>query len=132
MKLKLKALFYKIFFPSNVKIVGFCCQCGNCCRKMYIMDGEELLVDETKFYQMQKEILFYKNLTISGKNENGELFFQCNLQEKNKCTKYSKRPKICRDYPSEKMHKYGGTLFDGCTFKIKARKNFQFYLENNS
>lgn len=128
---KLKAFFYKIFFPSNLKRLGLCSHCGSCCKKMYIIEGEVLLTDEAKFYEMQKEILFYKNITIAGKNDNGELFFSCKLLIENKCSKYLKRPKICRDYPSIKMHKYGGTLFEGCTFKFKPRKSFRFYLESN-
>ena len=125
---KLRALFYKIFFPSNLKITGFCSKCGSCCRKMFIIEGGKMLADEKLFQEVQKLVPFYKNLTITGKNSNGELYFTCNLLKNNTCSTYTKRPKICRDYPSVKSHLYGGVLFSDCTFKLTPRKSFEYFL----
>jgi len=126
----LKINFYKLFFPSNLKIEGYCSQCGVCCQKIHILIGYKVVTKEDEFFKLQRDFPSYNCLEISGQEESGELFFKCNLFKDNKCLKYKQRPLICRQYPSVNMLKYGGVLNESCTFQLKPKKSFGFYLKN--
>ena len=124
----LKINLYKLFFPSNLKIEGHCSKCGVCCHKIYILIGYKSILNEKDFFKLQSENPSYKYLEIAGKDTNGEIFFKCNLFKNNSCSKYKRRPIICRRYPSVNMLKYGGVLNESCTYVLKPRKKFDFFL----
>lgn len=123
----LTVFFQKLFFPSNAKIDGKCEKCGSCCKRILIYDGDNLIMDDVVFINLQKQYKFYQNLHISGKNDTGELYFSCSLLKNNLCSIYPKRPNICRKYPSLKMLKLGGGLHHECSYKIKPRKSFKYF-----
>ena len=123
--------YNKIFYPSNLKIEGFCSQCGVCCQKLYILIDYKPVISEKDFYRLQKENPSYRYLEILGTDDKGELYFKCNLLKDNKCSKYKQRPIICRKYPNVDMLKYGGILYDTCTYKLKPRKSFDYFLMNS-
>jgi len=121
--------FYKFFFPSNLKIEGSCSKCGTCCKKIFIMIDDKSVFKEEEFYRLQRDILSYRYFAIAGRETSGELYFKCNLFKDNQCSKYKNRPLICRKYPSVDMLKYGGVLNDSCSYKMRARKSFDFFLK---
>ena len=128
----LKIFFYKLFFPSNVLITGSCSKCGSCCKNLLLMIYDDVIIDKATFENVQKTNAFYQNFEITGTTSDDELTFRCKLLIDNKCSIYKKRPFLCRNYPTAKMFKSGGSLHEKCTYVVKARKGFDFYLKNLS
>jgi len=126
---QLKIWFYKLFKPSNIVITGYCSGCGSCCKNILLMIYNDTITDEATFIDIQKNNAFYKNLEITGSNSSNELTFKCNLLKENNCSVYKKRPLLCRNYPSVKMFKHGGSLHEECTYEIKAKKDFKYFLQ---
>lgn len=134
--LKFKAV--KIIYPENIKITGLCLKCGKCCKTILIYseksnyDNQAVFIKTIdEFEKQQKEVPFYKNLIISGKNSQDELYFKCRYLVDDRCSVYKLRPDFCKDYPSVKMFTLGGSLHNTCGYKITAKKPFKYYLDNN-
>jgi Fe-S-cluster containining protein len=90
----------------------------------------DVIVDKATFEDVQKTNAFYQNFEITGVTPDNEITFECKLLIDNKCSIYNKRPFLCRNYPSTKMFKHGGSLHKNCTYELKARKEFDFYFKN--
>ena len=126
-----------LIYPSNIKIIGKCNKCGQCCKTIMlysnVLDTEKQAVfikTEKEFLELQKTVPFYQNLHIVGSNSKGELSFECKYLKHNKCTIYKTRPDFCKSYPSVKMFQLGGSLHKNCGFKIIARKKFNYFMNN--
>lgn len=83
---------------------------------------------EQEFKFMQALYPKYKRFYIKGKDEEGNLIFACKyVSEDGKCTVYSKRLKMCKNYPNKKI-KFLGKLHDGCGYEV-VKKSFEDYLK---
>jgi Fe-S-cluster containining protein len=52
-----------------------------------------------------------------GKNSDGELYFACNhVRRDNACDIYTKRPRLCKEYPHINMLRHGAIPKDDCGF----------------
>ncbi len=134
---KLNFVWIRFFYPSNIVIIGKCNKCGHCCKSIMLYsrksnyDGQAVFIKtEEEFLVLQKEEAFYNNLKVSGVTSNGELQFECIYLQENKCSIYKHRPDFCKEYPSVKMFLLGGSLYTGCGYRIKSKKDFKYYLDN--
>lgn len=113
-----KFLLTKILRRKYYK-TGECNCCGSCCLKIYVKNGKNVIKEESEFLKLQFLHRFYTYLEIVGKDEIG-LIFECkNLdRETNLCKIHKTRPGICRRYPQEEMFTMGGSLAEGCGYKM--------------
>lgn len=114
-------------------IKGACKKCGNCCRNITFIVGEEYLTREEEFERLKSLDSKYNNFYISGKDENGVLLFACkSLREDNLCSCYAFRSLYCRLYPKIKTkHLKDGIEFpEECGYYIESSVSFEEILHN--
>ncbi len=115
---------YFVPTPNPYKRVGECKQCGQCCRKIYSIDT----FSEKEFKFMQLIYPPYRRFYIKEVDENGHFIFACKyVLPDGRCSVYSKRPRVCRQYPVAR-HNCSLTLPDGCGYKF-VKKEFKEFLE---
>ena len=123
-----KTLYYEFksyFVPEKVtyNLKGKCLQCGKCCNYMYSKDT----YTEKEFRIMQFLFPPYKRFYIKGKDDEGNFIFACKLvTPQGKCSVYSKRLRMCRNYPVKRLP-YKPVLHDGCGYYFED-KDFNSYL----
>ncbi|MBQ3311102.1 YkgJ family cysteine cluster protein [bacterium] len=104
---------------------GQCLCCGKCCQHIYVKHGNRVIDDEGLFKKLQYVHRFYTYLTVIGKDETG-LIFSCNMQDSvtKKCKIHKSRPGICRRYPQEELFMMGGSIADGCGYRLEPIVTF--------
>ncbi|MBU1863410.1 MAG: YkgJ family cysteine cluster protein [Candidatus Omnitrophica bacterium] len=96
---------------------GSCLNCGRCCRHVYLRDRGKLVSSFHECLLLVKADTSMRNFVAKGANENGELYFACDLVGRdNRCKVYQKRPMLCRTYPDMSMLRYGAIPKDDCGF----------------
>lgn len=124
----IKSIYYEFisyFIPQKIKykIEGKCNKCGKCCKEIRCKH----LNNEKEFKIMQFFIPAYKNFYIKGKDNHGELILSCKqLNEKNECSIYKRRPRVCRNYPKKYLN-FNAQMLEGCGYSI-VKKDFKEYL----
>ncbi len=124
----IKTLYYELLSYFVVKktrynIEGNCIKCGNCCRNIYSFG----LKNEKELKLMSFFIPYYRNFYIKSSDEDGNLILSCkHIQSDNLCAIYSKRPKICKNYPKKIVYK-NVNMPDGCGYRV-YKKEFKDYL----
>jgi len=113
----------KFLFKTSYKIEGECSQCGKCCEVIgvviptYITNYKWILAIVITFYEKVNAFKF-----IEYSQGHKALLFSCNNFDKEKmvCTSYSRRPAICRSYPSARYFEKPVLLTD-CTYKVSTK-----------
>lgn len=128
---KLKKFFYSKILRRHYYRVGHCKCCGECCRHIYVKHGKYVIKDEKVFEKLQFLHRFYTYLKVIGKDETG-LIFSCTMQDSvtKKCKIHKNRPGICRRYPQEELFMMGGSLSEGCGYRLEPIIKFDEVLEN--
>lgn len=99
---------------------GSCNQCGKCCKLLAI-----------QYPNFFNKLLWLKNLCIKwhkwrygflyhGAEDNYFMYSCNNLDENNRCTIYSLRPRLCREYPKLKVYGKAPT-YALCGYYFKSR-----------
>ncbi len=112
---------------KKIHITGACHCCGKCCRNLILIDKGKPIDNIEQFNKLKKKDSNYERFNPTYRDEEDKLlYFSCDLlNEENKCEDHQNRLAICRKYPNPKMFKYGGSLLEGCGYKIKAGKDFK-------
>ncbi len=130
--LKFINFFLSKFNTSKYVVKGKCRQCGQCCRNIVFLIGENYIKNPEQFEAMKTWDKKYNHFFISGKNEKGALLFTCkSLGADNKCKDYFFRSFYCRKYPKldKKIILGGYETFDECGYKFEIDKKFSEYLK---
>ena len=127
----IKKFVYTKILRSHYYRVGNCKCCGECCQHIYVKHGNNVIKDEKLFNKLQYLHRFYTYLKIVGKDETG-LIFSCQMQDiiTKKCKIHNKRPGICRRYPQEELFMMGGSLSDGCGYRLEPIIKFDEVLKS--
>ncbi|MGD9580374.1 MAG: YkgJ family cysteine cluster protein [Vampirovibrionia bacterium] len=132
MFLNIKKWLY-IILGVNYWRLGKCNQCGQCCRTIMLRFPDSLIKRETDFERLKEFLPRFNNFFISGKSDNGILFFTCKyLTDDNKCGAYWYRSVFCRIYPffDDKFIKMGGKALEGCGYCYKPVREFKEIMES--
>ena len=126
----LKKVFYKFILRRKYYRYGKCKRCGDCCSKIYVKHGKQVINDEIEFKKLQKQDFFYSGLEIVAKDEQG-LVFKCHYYDKecHICTIHKYRSSICRKYPSEEIFKFSGVMSENCGYYFKPIDSFEDILQ---
>ncbi|MBN2644935.1 MAG: YkgJ family cysteine cluster protein [Desulfuromonadaceae bacterium] len=109
----------------EIVLTGGCRQCGTCCRRIQIQSGHRWLRSRRAFARLQQACPEYQRFAIIGRDRRGLLIFSCSaLQPDNRCGDYAQRPSICRQFPEKALYLCGGTLPQGCGFKLSGGVTF--------
>ena len=121
----LKKFIYSKILRKHYYRVGHCKCCGECCQHIYVKHGKNVIKDEKLFNKLQYLHRFYTYLEVVGKDETG-LIFSCKMQDTitKKCKIHKTRPGICRRYPQEELFMMGGSLSDGCGYRLEPIVKF--------
>ncbi len=122
---KIKKFFLAEVLKKHYIRTGKCKGCGKCCQNIYVRHAKAVISDEEEFEFLKSLHFFYSYLKIVGKDEIG-LIFECTKLDKTtgKCTAYSKRPLLCRQYPLEEIFMMGGGISPDCGYKFTPIKTF--------
>ncbi len=124
--------FISKFNSSRYIIKGKCKCCGECCRNIVFLIGENYIQSPEQFELMKRWDKKYNHFFISGKNEKGALLFTCkSLGDDNRCKDYFFRSIYCRKYPKldKKIILGGYETFDKCGYEFVIDKKFSEYLK---
>ncbi len=126
-----KKFIYTKIFRKHYYRVGSCKCCGECCKHIYVKHGKKVIDSEKTFRKLQFLHRFYTYLEVIGKDETG-LIFSCTMQDPvtKMCKIHKHRPGICRRYPQEELFMMGGSLSDGCGYKLEPIIKFEEVLSN--
>ena len=114
---RLRALILR----SEVKVLGQCNICGECCHDILLHDRGRWLKSERAFRKLCERKPGHERFEITGRDDWGHLVFRCTLQgADNFCTCYEDRLPVCRTYPSKSLYYQGGWLRQDCGFSFKA------------
>ncbi|MBR1681699.1 YkgJ family cysteine cluster protein [bacterium] len=116
----IKKFIYTKILRKHYYRVGSCKCCGECCQHIYVKHGKKVIDDEKLFNKLKYLHCFYTYLEVIGKDETG-LIFSCTMQDPvtKMCKIHKKRPGICRRYPQEELFMMGGSLSDGCGYRLE-------------
>lgn len=123
--------FIKKYKKPRFILKGFCKKCGNCCRNITFMIGDDYLTKIEEFERLKLLDSKYNSFFISGKDENGVLLFACkHLGEDNLCSCYNYRSLYCRLYPfiKTKHIRAGAEMPEGCGYYIESNVKFEEFL----
>ena len=122
----IKKFVYSKILRRHYYRVGSCKCCGECCQHIYVKHGKNVIKDEKLFNKLQYLHRFYTYLKIVGKDETG-LIFSCKMQDTvtKKCKIHKNRPGICRRYPQEELFMMGGSLSEGCGYRLEPIIKFE-------
>jgi len=128
---EIKKFIYTKILKRHYYRVGSCKCCGECCQHIYVKHGKNVIKDEKLFKKLQYLHRFYTYLKVVGKDETG-LIFSCQMQDTitKKCKIHKNRPGICRRYPQEELFMMGGSLSDGCGYRLEPIIKFEEVLSN--
>ena len=110
---------YIIYLLGKIvyKRSGKCLQCGKCCRHVYLRDKGKIVSSFSDCLKLIKSDPQLNQFFVRGSNSDGELYFSCKyVGRDNECTKYKKRPLLCKTYPSLSMIQYGAVPKEDCGF----------------
>ena len=127
----IKKFVYTKILRKHYYRVGKCKCCGECCQHIYVKHGKKVIDDEKLFNKLKYLHRFYTYLEVIGKDETG-LIFSCTMQDSvtKKCKIHKNRPGICRRYPQEELFMMGGSLSEGCGYKLEPIIKFNEIFEN--
>lgn len=115
--------FRSTVLRSEVRIVGRCRCCGNCCREIMIRCDGRWISSRRRFTRLCRDEPDYERFEITGRDEENRLMFSCTfLGRDNFCKDYDFRLPMCRAYPSKILYYQGGDLGADCGFSYKARR----------
>ena len=122
---KIKKFIYTKILRRHYYRTGRCLCCGQCCQHIYVKHGNKVIDNEDLFKKLQYIHRFYSYLTVIGKDETG-LIFSCQMQDSitKKCKIHKNRPGICRRYPQEELFMMGGSISEGCGYKLEPIVSF--------
>jgi len=110
-----------ILLRSEVRVVGRCGVCGQCCTGILLRDRGRWIKTDRAFGRLCQDDPRYRRFEITDRDEAGHLVFRCTLQDEDSfCTSYADRLPLCRDYPSKSLYYQGVTLREDCGFSFKA------------
>ena len=89
-----------------------------------------MIKDMKEFEYLKTQHYFYTYLKVVEETETG-LVFECTKLDKTtgKCTAYSKRPLLCRQYPMEEVFAMGGEIREECGFRFTPIETFEDVLK---
>jgi len=117
--IKLKLTKKEVYFD------GFCHQCGNCCRHIYLFTGNgDVLRTRKQFAKMVEEFPDSDRFEII--DDTGDaLVFKCAwLTEDGVCRDHENRLQLCRNYPAKVMYYTDFVTGDYCGYTMKTGKPF--------
>jgi hypothetical protein len=87
--------------PPSWPITGRCLKCGQCCKLLAMhvppfVTNREYLRNMVQWYYEENFGMIYETIT-----DEIWMVFSCPNLKDNLCSIYSRRPRICRQYPSE-------------------------------
>lgn len=108
---------------SSLQIEGACKMSGQCCRSLILVHGGDPVNSHVGFTRMcasdPEARMFVPRETVSA---DGLLRFGCrNLGPDSRCQIYESRPEMCREYPAPAMFERGGSLLNGCGYRVVNR-----------
>ena len=123
-----KLLRLKIFGKEYL-LSGTCLRCGRCCRLINLKYHKGWIRAEHQFHEVLKENPNYERFTVTAKDHMGYLQFNCSWYDpENGCLDYANRLDICRRYPNTSLLLHGGSLLQGCGYRIDEGVPFEKYL----
>ncbi len=119
-----------VFRGEEMAVHGRCRMCGECCRRLSLIHNGRWIRNKRQFAACLKEYPDYSRFRIIGKNDTGELLFDCDrLSDDNTCSDHENRLDICRRYPTLAMLRKGGTTPEGCGFSFVKKDAFKRVLD---
>ena len=128
-------LYYYLFIGGNMIDKNKKCRmCGGCCRVIPIAFNMEEIkkmydkIDKNNYDEYEYDVIFiYENWTelnyidiwriYPDKSIYNDNYFKCNKFNifNNKCMVHKDKPRVCREYPYEKMDK-SSLIYEGCIY----------------
>lgn len=113
----LRNILRRAFHHILYRRAGICNNCGRCCRHVYLRNGGDLISSFDDYLEMLMESEKLKRFQVKGRDEQGYLYFACNMVgSDNKCKDYHHRPLMCRAYPDLTMILYDAVPKEDCGF----------------
>ena len=127
---KIKRWFLSSILQKKYIRKGQCKGCGRCCQRIYVRHAKDIIKTEEEFKKLKTLHFFYGYLKVLDKDEIG-LVFECTKlnKETGKCTAYSRRPVLCRQYPVEEIFMMGGSITEECGYSFEPIKKFDEVLK---
>jgi len=99
--------------------VGECVRCGACCRKMLLTHLNRRIATADELAQIQAAGGGHDNWRFDGNGPDGKALFTCrHIGPDNLCPIHSRRPQLCRDYPTPLVR---SRLRPGCGYSFIKR-----------
>lgn len=120
----LRFFLYPIIGKKYIR-KGSCKACGSCCKNISIKHGRKFVDSLEQFETLQRRFSMYRMFKVMEQAEVG-LVFQCVYldDDTGKCTNYTQRPPLCKNYPNEVIFSLGGSLYQECGFEFVPIKSF--------
>lgn len=103
----------------EVLLSGTCRNCGTCCRRINLEAGGGWVRDEEVFNDIVRKYPEYARFDIIGIDLQGFLLFSCSwCTDEGLCRDYGNRLAICRNFPDTSLVFCGGSLPEGCGYRL--------------
>jgi uncharacterized protein len=107
------------------RLLGDCNACGACCVEPTIRASDlvwHLPFVRRWFLAWQSRVNGFE--LVRSEAETHELVFRCTHYDpaSKRCDSYATRPSMCRDYPTVLLGQGWPELFEGCSYRIVARR----------
>ena len=121
------------FTGREVLLSGTCRNCGTCCRRINLEAGGGWVRDEEVFNDIVRKYPEYARFAIIGVDRQGFLLFSCNwCTDEGLCRDYGNRLAICRNFPDASLVFCGGSLPEGCGYRLSTGVPFDKVLRKET